>query len=939
MRKYLSTLPYMRNGYRTLDYLLSIFRRIIKWSLYFSIAMIILMVLGIIFRIQVPDFVFFIFFILLLLNNFIALYFGIWNARLTSRQRYELFEKVASFPRNKRIATIKKFIMMSFVSAIMSGVAIIILTINNYILVIVNSAYVSADRFLKYSDFPISYRAMHLLIGGQISNSLMVILPILIYIYMFVNTYQKEVRVYNTTLVEQWIESRFFKDKSIDGLIQDRDTDGLSNIRIGIDSKFRNDVIMNAATRALNVVFFGLIGVGKSASIAKPFNINDTENFIHYIRQYAAYIKSKRIEVAAMGLPQEEADFLLDNLYEEWFTKGIGKNLTNGFYVNEPSGDLIRDALDILKRSGLPKDVVWHVNPPQPDTDAINIFDAKPEIASALAADLFRNFSEGDGGNGNPFFANSEEAHTRSATLLLIITAQVMGAPINKRLKGNAPTLSDFNDILLSNDYIFARLEVLKIIAQREERLFKKVDDEYNELYKKEYDDWIKAGGVDFRFDANQSLRLRKLYYTHRDLENKLKIMKDTILYFTSNLFTNSQTGETFFNFDANINGLKNVINSLSKSPYVRRVFFSQSTKNVDVLLKMGGVILVNSAKAELGDANSRMVGQVAEIIMQSGAYRRLPNLSPLFPYMNDEKNTILMARDQGFLDQNRKFRTPALHLYQNYEQAVATIGADRADALFQSYRNAFVFQQSSPQSVEYIANRVGDKYVLQQNDQYAQEDMMAGNDNNSRRVSEQIIEEPQLKQSDMAKLEQFEYAGVMVVDDEVSDMMFVTSVPNFLMPMFSDENFKPPFNMDDPEDREAYKIWSEMVEKCYIENGKRDSLTESDFTPNEWAKIMEIHEPNILSNNEEKKTVAPEYAPQIKRENTAKEDISSDSESVKTIPESPIELVEEEPQSSTNEIKKQSDFERPVIKAEEKGTVAQNIIVEDDSDGLEELW
>lgn len=107
MRKYLSTLPYMRNGYRTLDYLLSIFRRIIKWSLYFSIAMIILMVLGIIFRIQVPDFVFFIFFILLLLNNFIALYFGIWNARLTSRQRYELFEKVASFPRNKRIATIK----------------------------------------------------------------------------------------------------------------------------------------------------------------------------------------------------------------------------------------------------------------------------------------------------------------------------------------------------------------------------------------------------------------------------------------------------------------------------------------------------------------------------------------------------------------------------------------------------------------------------------------------------------------------------------------------------------------------------------------------------------------------------------------------------------------------------------------------------------------
>lgn len=926
MRKYLSTLPYKRNGYRMLDVILLACRKIIQGSLYFSIAMVVLTILGIIFRIQVPDIVFLILFGLLIFNNIVALYFGVWHTRLASRQRFELFEEVEAFPRNKRVAVMKKFIMLSFVSAIMSGVAIIILTINNYILVIVNNAYVSADRFLKYSDWPISYRSMHLLIGGPISNSLMIVLPILIYVYMFFNTYQNEVSPYGKTLVDQWIESRFFKDKCIDGLVQDRDTDGLSNIRIGIDSKYRNDVIMNAATRALNVVFFGLIGVGKSASIAKPIIINDTENFIYYIRQYAAYIKTKRSEVAAMNLPTEESELLLDSLYEEWFTKGMGKNLTNGFYVNEPSGDLIQDALEIIEKSGLPKEVVWHVNPPKEDTDAINIFDADPEIASALAADLFRNFSEGDGGNANPFFANSEEAHTRNVTSLLIITAQVIGAPINQRLNGNAPTLSEFNDILQSNDYIFARLEVLKAIAQREERIFDKIDREYKEQYQKEYNAWIQNGGIDFRFDANQSARLRKLYYSHRMAENKLKIMKDTISYFSNNLFTNPHTNEVGFSFDANINGLKAVIRRLSSSPDVRRVFFSQSTKNVDVLLKMGGVLLVNSAKAELGDSNSRMVGQVAEIIMQSGAYRRLPNKSPLFPYMNDEKNTILMARDQGFLDQNRKFRTPALHLYQNYEQAVATVGADRADALFQSYRNAFVFQQGSPASVEYIANRAGDKYVLEQTDRYGQDDMMAGNENNSRNVSEQVVEEPQLKQSDMAKLEQFEYAGVMVVDDEVSDIMFVTSVPNFRMPMFNDEHFQPIFNLNNPADREAYEIWSEMVEKCYIQNGTRDSLTEKDFTPEEWSKIMAVQEPNVLGETKVNQTKSF-TSNQGESQNSKKDEDTT----------SPMKNIDQKTNSSLSV--NESEWKQSQVDFGKENIDFQNLIEIDNSDETEELW
>ena len=110
MRKYLSTLPYKRNGYRMLDVILLACRKIIQGSLYFSIAMVVLTILGIVFRIQVPDIVFLILFGLLIFNNIVALYFGVWHTRLASRQRFELFEEVEAFPRNKRVAVMKKFI-------------------------------------------------------------------------------------------------------------------------------------------------------------------------------------------------------------------------------------------------------------------------------------------------------------------------------------------------------------------------------------------------------------------------------------------------------------------------------------------------------------------------------------------------------------------------------------------------------------------------------------------------------------------------------------------------------------------------------------------------------------------------------------------------------------------------------------------------------------
>ena len=276
----------------------------------------------------------------------------------------------------------------------------------------------------------------------------------------------------------------------------------------------------------------------------------------------------------------------------------------------------------------------------------------------------------------------------------------------------------------------------------------------------------------------------------------------------------------------------------------VRRVFFSQSTKNIDVLLKYGGVLLVNSAAAELGENNSKMVAQVAEIIMQSSAFRRTPNKYSLFPFIEDEKNSFLMGRDSGFIDKNRKVRTPVIHFYQNYEQAVATIGAEKANALFQSYRNAFMFQQQSPETVKYLNNRAGSKWVLSSSFRGAEGRALASNDDNKEQLSETIEEVEQITQTDVNKLEEMEFLGIMVVENEISEPMKVTSMPSFKMPLFTNKDYQPDFDISKKKDKEIFDIWQKCVDDFYIENIKRTSYSQDDFTDEEWNKLLEIKNP-----------------------------------------------------------------------------------------------
>lgn len=875
---------------------------------------------------------------------------------------YEPLKRPNKVKEVKRVELIKKGLFASFGGAITAQIGLIILTISNYVLKTLSATYHSASLFSTHNETFLGYNNQESLLASPIPflspelyNAILVITPIFILVILYANSYIFDIRKYHK-LVEQWINRRFYRNACIEHLIFDTEAKGTFSLTIGINSETQSPVIMEPNTLALNTAFFGLIGTGKSSSLAKPFVISVSKNFAIYLREFGSYVKRVKKKVKRLPLSDKAKKIREKEMIEEWFTKGLGKDLVSGFYLNEPTGDLVKDSRFILEKVGIPKKAIWDIDPLNPYTDAINIFDADIEMAAALAADLFRDFSEGNNSSGNSFFLNSEEAHTKHLVTLLIASSKIPDLDINKHLNGGAPTFSEFYQLLTDNKFIFSRVNILRVIYQKELRDYNNRKADYETRYKKAFNEWVNSGRDKELFRGNQPI---ELWNEGRELEDKfseISNLKSSIDYFTKSYYIDPRTNKQAFGFDVNIQGLINVMSRLAMDKRVRRVFFSQSTKNIDVLLKYGGVLLVNSASAELGRNNSKMVAQVAEIIMQSSAFRRPPNKYSLFPYIQDEKNTFLMTRDSEFLNQNRKFRTPVIHFYQNYEQAVANVGVETANALFQSYRNAFMFQQQSPETVKYLTDRAGKKWALSSSFRGAEGRLLASNDDNKEQLSETIEEVDQITLADVSKLEEMEFMGIMVVENEVSEPMKVTSLPSFKMPIFTDKNYQPEFDISKKKDKEVFEIWQNCVDEFYIENIKKTSYYEDDFTPEEWQTLLKVINPINLSlasfDDEDEEENA--FAEGVERNNYSKQDLGKnkdvkderkgtttdlykasksetlDGEEVQTDEPKEVKKVipedkKEQPKEEINPVDRIQEIAK-TIRPEKQDTVAQNV-------------
>ena len=495
MKFILKRLPYSINGKASFDYVLVTLRGLLAFFFVASSGLALFSLFTLIFGYTISDTSYKALFFILLAFTSVQLYLGIWHTRITSRQVYEPLKRPNKVKEVKRVELIKKGLFASFGGAITAQIGLIILTISNYVLKTLSATYHSASLFSTHNETFLGYNNQESLLASPIPflspelyNAILVITPIFILVILYANSYIFDIRKYHK-LVEQWINRRFYRNACIEHLVFDTEAKGIFSLTIGIDSETQSPVIMEPNTLALNTAFFGLIGTGKSSSLAKPFVISVSKNFAIYLREFGSYVKRVKKKVKRLPLSDKAKKIREKEMIEEWFTKGLGKDLVSGFYLNEPTGDLVKDSRFILEKVGIPKKAIWDIDPLNPYTDAINIFDADIEMAAALAADLFRDFSEGNNSSGNSFFLNSEEAHTKHLVTLLIASSKIPDLDINKHLNGGAPTFSEFYQLLTDNNFIFSRVNILRVIYQKELRDYNNRKADYETRYKKAFNE------------------------------------------------------------------------------------------------------------------------------------------------------------------------------------------------------------------------------------------------------------------------------------------------------------------------------------------------------------------------------------------------------------------------------------------------------------------
>ena len=205
---------------RSFDVILSRLRLFLGITSYISIGFLALSGILYVTHFILPWPILIIFVLLLFIVAVLSLYLGVWHSNLTSRQRWEIYTERNAFKPIDRIQTIKNYISKTFVTAVIANSTIIILVTNNYILAPLNSMYNQADEFIRYTlSDRLTYYTLHALIGNSLYNNLLIISPIILLIYLYINSYRVDIRPYRV-LVEQWITSRYFKDTMIDHLLQ-----------------------------------------------------------------------------------------------------------------------------------------------------------------------------------------------------------------------------------------------------------------------------------------------------------------------------------------------------------------------------------------------------------------------------------------------------------------------------------------------------------------------------------------------------------------------------------------------------------------------------------------------------------------------------------------------------------------------------------------------
>lgn len=381
---------------------------------------------------------------------------------------------------------------------------------------------------------------------------------------------------------------------------------------------------------------------------------------------------------AALGIPMLYTDFdhmvkfiddyQYNSVLEDYASEDIRGRYLNGITVIEPSNDLCMSVYQIAKAHGIPDEAITYIDPTNPNTPSFNALRGPTDKVAEVLAEVISGLNNGSA----DFFALAQRNHFKKYIYLL---------------KEHDPTVEVTFDMLV---HMYSDAQYThKLHVKFKERLKK-----------------LKARTVD----------------PTRDQANYISILESIDLFFDNNLILlrdkngvpimDESRGLIYVdNLESDVKGLRNELGNLQDNINIRRVLFGESEFDFDRHLEVGGLLLVNTAKGELGGL-SRVLGKVILMNIQNAAFRREPKTSTYHHVLVDEAPEYLYPQFKSFPSQSRKYKIILTIIMQTLAQLEDEFGETFREVLMASMRQKLFYGDATGADAQAFSEISGEKQV-----------------------------------------------------------------------------------------------------------------------------------------------------------------------------------------------------------------------------------
>ncbi|PGT82217.1 type IV secretory system conjugative DNA transfer family protein [Bacillus sp. AFS040349] len=326
---------------------------------------------------------------------------------------------------------------------------------------------------------------------------------------------------------------------------------------------------------------------------------------------------------------------------EDFHTNKVKGLYLNGISVIEPTNDLCRSTFELVKAHKIPGKSVIYIDPTNSNTPSINPMNGPvhdvAEIISMFIKEIL-NVGDRDG-----FFAQIERNHLIHYVHLL---------------KLHDPTQEVTFDMLIemyNNTQLVHEMHVK--LKETIPSNIDELDESHNWKFIQQIDEW---------FDKN--------VVSQKELVN---------------------SGESVYE-DVNANyiqGIKHILNDLGANPYLRRVLFGESDFSFDEHVENGGVLLVNTAKGELGKVSDAFGMLILQHLQRAVFRKKNPMDSNCYHHILADNFTSYAYPDLPELPaQSRKYKTIVTLAEQTLSPIEEKYGETYLHSLLGTLRNQIVF-------------------------------------------------------------------------------------------------------------------------------------------------------------------------------------------------------------------------------------------------------